>query len=99
MARIGQNSLKKMLMISKTYVFCTTQIYPRVWPQLVFGQKISPKKLTPLCRPKNGQNWPKWPQKDVNDIKNFCFLHHASHKPSLEYGLNQFLAKNSAIKN
>jgi hypothetical protein len=45
------------------------------------------------------QNWPKAPSKDVNDIKNFCFLHHTSPKYSLEYGPNRFLGKKSAQKN
>jgi hypothetical protein len=44
---------------------------------------------------KIGQNSLK---KDVNDIKNFCFLHHTSRKSSLEYGPNHFLAKKSAQK-
>jgi hypothetical protein len=38
------------------------------------------------------------PQKDVSDIKNFCFLHHTSPKSSLEYGPNWFLAKNEPKK-
>jgi hypothetical protein len=63
-----------------------------------FGQKISPKKLTPLYRPKNGQNWPKWLQKDVKDIKNFCFLHHTSPNSYLKHGPNHFLAKKLAQK-
>jgi hypothetical protein len=45
-----------------------------------------------------GQNRPKWPHKDVNDIKNFCFLHHTSPKPSLEYGPIGFWPKNQPKK-
>jgi hypothetical protein len=48
---------------------------------------------------KNGQNRPKWLQKDVIDINNFCFLHHTSPKSYLEHGPNHFFAKESAQKN
>jgi hypothetical protein len=41
----------------------------------------------------------KWSHKDVNYIKNFCFLHHTSPKSSLEYGSDRFLAQISAQKN
>jgi hypothetical protein len=56
---------------------------------LFLGQKMA----------KIGQNRPKAPCKDVNDIKNFCFLHHTSPKYSLEYGPNRYLAKKSDQKN
>jgi hypothetical protein len=47
---------------------------------------------------KIGQNRPKWPLNDVNDIKKLCFLYQSSSKPSLEYGPNRFLAQKLAKK-
>jgi hypothetical protein len=67
-----------------------------------FWLKNQPQKIGPTFK---AQKWPKsakighyGPKKDINDIKKFCFLHHTSPKPSLEYGSNQFLAKKSAQK-
>jgi hypothetical protein len=69
---------------------------------IVFWPKYQPKKIDRLCRPKNGQKWLKLAKtasrKDVNDIKNFCFLHYTSPKSYLEHGPNHFLAKNQPKK-
>jgi hypothetical protein len=53
--------------------FFQTKTLLKAWSQSFFGQKISPKKLTPLYRPYNGQNRPKWPQKMLMISKTYVF--------------------------
>jgi hypothetical protein len=63
-----------------------------------FWLKKQPKNIDPTFRPKNGPNRPKWPPKEVNEIKNFCFFHHTSPKFYLEHGPNHFFARKSDQK-